>query len=154
MADRVMRFGEGLRGTRQFWKKRSYKLSDMIKQLGAKGMIFFTFSAADLHWPDLHKLMPNGEIPVDADSDQDRNKRRRQDLIDNPHIAAWFFEKRFKLFLQKVMIPKWGLEDWWYRFEWQHRGSVHVHNTVVPLYSHPRYSHIPPYKHICIGPSY
>ena len=19
------------------------------------------------------------------------------------------------------------LEDWWYRFEWQYRGSVHVH---------------------------
>ena len=49
MADRVMRFGEGLRGTRQFWKKRSFELSDMIKQLGAKGMIFFTFSVADLH---------------------------------------------------------------------------------------------------------
>jgi DNA replication protein DnaC len=26
-----------------------------------------------------------------------------------------------------VLIKKWNLEDWWYRFEWQHRGSVHVH---------------------------
>ena len=25
------------------------------------------------------------------------------------------------------MKPRWDLEDWWYRFEWQHRGSVHVH---------------------------
>ncbi|CAG8756587.1 470_t:CDS:2 [Rhizophagus irregularis] len=47
MVDRVMRFGEGLRGTRQFWQKRSSELYDMIKQLGAKGIIFFTFSAAD-----------------------------------------------------------------------------------------------------------
>jgi len=23
--------------------------------------------------------------------------------------------------------PAWELEDWWYRYEWQHRGSVHVH---------------------------
>ena len=52
MADHVMHFGEGLCGTRQFWKKRNFELSDMIKQLGAQGMIFFTFSAADFHWPD------------------------------------------------------------------------------------------------------
>ncbi|GBC42713.2 uncharacterized protein LOC105316640 [Rhizophagus irregularis DAOM 181602=DAOM 197198] len=37
MADRVMHFGEGLRGTRQFWQKCSSELYDMIKQLGQKG---------------------------------------------------------------------------------------------------------------------
>ena len=131
MAERVMRFGEGLRGTRQFWKKRSFKLSDMIKQLGAQGMIFFTFSAADLHWPDLHKLMPHGENPIDVGSDEDQSKHRRQDLINNPHIAAWFFDKRFQIFLKTVLISKWGLEDYWYRYEWQHQGSVHVHGTEI-----------------------
>ncbi len=30
----------------------------MIKQVGSEGMIFFTFSSADLHWPELHDLMP------------------------------------------------------------------------------------------------
>uniref|UniRef100_U9SKQ4 Helitron helicase-like domain-containing protein n=1 Tax=Rhizophagus irregularis (strain DAOM 181602 / DAOM 197198 / MUCL 43194) TaxID=747089 RepID=U9SKQ4_RHIID len=74
MVDRVMRFGEGLRGTRQFWQKRSSELYDMIKQLGAKGIIFFTFSAAD---------------------------------------------------------GSWRLEDYWYRYEWQHRGSVHVHGIGI-----------------------
>ena len=44
-----MRFGEGLRGSRQFWNARRYELSDMIKQIGTQGLIFFTFSAADLH---------------------------------------------------------------------------------------------------------
>ena len=106
MANRIMRFGEGLRGTRQFWKRRSSELSDMIKQLGAKGMVFFTFSAADLHWPDLHRLMPHGKNPINGVSEQERIKNRRKDLIDNPHIAAWFFDKRFKLFLQNVLIPK------------------------------------------------
>ncbi|EXX52210.1 hypothetical protein RirG_067920 [Rhizophagus irregularis DAOM 197198w] len=32
--------------------------------MGSKGMLFFTFSAADTHWPDLHDLMPNGENPA------------------------------------------------------------------------------------------
>ena len=33
-------------------------------------------------------------------------------------------------FFEKVLIPKWGLVDWWYRFEWQHHGSVHVHGIA------------------------
>ncbi|CAG8622461.1 21469_t:CDS:2 [Cetraspora pellucida] len=77
MADKIVRFGEGLHGTRQFWNKRR---------------------AADLHWPELHELMPHGENPV---TELDTSKQRHQDLIDNPHIAAWF--------------------------EWQHRGSTHIH---------------------------
>jgi hypothetical protein len=88
-------------------------------------MVFFTFSAADMHWPDLHRLMPHGDSSL---SDQESASQRRQDLIDNPHIADWFFERRFKLFLEKVLIHKWNLTDWLYRFEWQHRGSPHVHD--------------------------
>ncbi len=105
LADQVIRFGEGLRGTRQFWMKRRVELMDMIKQLGSQGMIFFTFSAADLHWPELHKLMPHDEDQIE-ESEQNAAKRRRQDLINNPHIAAWFFENRFKSFLENMLIPK------------------------------------------------
>src|SRR6185437_2123889 len=72
MADRIVRFGEGLRGTRQFWIRRRFELADMIRQLGSQGMVFFTFSAADLHWPELHKLMPHGEM------DQDVSEYRRK----------------------------------------------------------------------------
>ncbi|PKK68762.1 hypothetical protein RhiirC2_749620 [Rhizophagus irregularis] len=61
---------------------------------------------------------------------QEAARRRRKDLINNLHIAAWFFEKRFKVFFEKVLIPKWGLVDWWYRFEWQHHGNVHVHGIA------------------------
>ena len=91
LAEQVIRFGEGLRRTRQFWIKRQVELSDMIKQLGLQGMVFFTFSVADLHWPELHKLMPHGENQIEGESEQDTAKRRCQNLIDNPHIVAWFF---------------------------------------------------------------
>src|SRR6185369_8478732 len=86
--------------------------------------IFFTFSAADLHWPELHKLMPSSE---DSMGETVSAKRYNQNVIDNPHVAAWFFNKRFEVFLKDVLIKRWDLEDWWYRYEWQHRGSVHVH---------------------------
>ena len=94
----------------------------MIKQLGSDGMIFFTFSSADLHWPELHKLMPGGNT-------EDTNLRHKN-LVDNPHIAAWFFNKRFEIFFNCVLKKHWNLEEWWYRFEWQHRDSVHVHGIA------------------------
>ena len=121
IANRIMRFGEGLRGSRQFWNARRSELTDMIKQIGTQGLIFFTFSAADLQWPELHKLMPSsGDAEASA-------KRHHQNIVDNPHIAVWFFNKRFEIFFNDVLKKQWDLEDWWYRFEWQHRGSVHVH---------------------------
>ena len=58
------------------------------------------------------------------------SKKRQQNIIDNPHIAAWFFDRRFERFLKDVLIPLWDIEDYWYRYEWQHRGSVHVHGIA------------------------
>ncbi|CAG8484850.1 9671_t:CDS:10 [Cetraspora pellucida] len=65
---------------------------------------------ADLHWPNLHKLMPSEENSVKGETNQEASKCRHKDLIENPHIAAWYFEKCFKIFFEKVLIPKWGLE--------------------------------------------
>src|ERR1044071_4116306 len=113
-----MRYREGLRGLRQYWMARQYELSDMIKQLGHQGLIFFTFSAADFHWPELHRLMP--EVP-------DSTNQYIKNVVDNPHIATWLFRKCFEMFFHDVLIPRWKLEDWWFRFEWQYRGSVHVY---------------------------
>ena len=112
MADRIMKYGENIRGSRQFWMSRRYELADMIKQVGSEGMIFFTFSLANLHWPKLHDLMP-----IDKVSETESNIRQKN-LVNNPHIATWFFNKRFEIFFEEVLKPKWQLEDWWYRFEW------------------------------------
>jgi len=83
----------------------------MIKQIGHQSLIFFTFSAVDFHWPELHKLMPNNGI---IGSGSDSTERQQWDIIENPHIAAWFFNKRFDVFLKDVLIPQWDLEDYWY----------------------------------------
>ncbi|PKB99514.1 hypothetical protein RhiirA5_383138 [Rhizophagus irregularis] len=93
----------------------------MIKQIGPDGLIFFMFSAANLHWPKLHQLMPsNGNRKTSA-------KRHHQNIVDNPHIADWFFYKQFEIFFNDILKKQWDLKDWWFRFKWQYRGSVHVH---------------------------
>jgi len=43
-------------GLSAYWKHKSSELSAMISQLGSP-TLFFTLSAADLHWPDFHRLI-------------------------------------------------------------------------------------------------
>ena len=83
-------------------------MSDIIKQIGHKGLIFFTFSVADLHWPELHKLMERSNQGEEDDS----AKQRQQNIINNPHIAAWFFNERFENFFKNVLVKQWELDDW------------------------------------------
>lgn len=52
----------------------------------------------------------------------------RKNLKENPHIAAYHFIQRFESFLKQVLIPKFGLIDYWYRLKWQAHGSRHVHS--------------------------
>ncbi len=97
MANRIIRFREGLRRSCQFWNAQRNKLTDMIKQLGSEGLIFFTFNAADLHWPELYKLMlSNSNCETLA-------KCHNQNIIDNPHITVWFFYKRFEIFFNDIL---------------------------------------------------
>ena len=49
-----MRYGAKLRGTRV---ARRLELMDMIRA-GTSPHAFFTLSAADLQWPDLHRHKP------------------------------------------------------------------------------------------------
>jgi hypothetical protein len=80
---------------------------------------------ADFHWPELHKLMPDNRY---FDDRSILSEKCQQNIIENPHIATWFFHRRFENFFNDVLKSRWDLEDWWYRFEWQYRGSVYVHS--------------------------
>ena len=54
----------------------------MIKQLGLEDLIFFTFSATDLHWPELHRIIPSNS------NCETLAKCHNQNIVDNPHIAV------------------------------------------------------------------
>ncbi|RGB23772.1 hypothetical protein C1646_774024 [Rhizophagus diaphanus] len=58
---------------------------------------FQMLCAADLHWPELHKLMPS------SDNSDTSAKHYHQNIVDNSHIAVWFFNKRFEIFLNDVL---------------------------------------------------
>ena len=72
---------------------------------------FFTFSSADMHWPELHTLLGN---------ENGISEERRQAVIKNPHLVDWFLHKSFiKHWFNKALDAKWH----WYRFEYQAKGS-------------------------------
>ena len=134
----VQRFMEPIVGLAPFWQKHRRNLMAMVDQLES-GHIFFTLSAADTHWPDLHRLIEEaraqstGGPPLAISTlDPEAAQRRRVDNLTNfPQICAAFLHHRVRLFLQVVKkIP--GLEyvDYWCRYEWQFRGSGHLHGVL------------------------
>ena len=120
-SNRVLHYASSLRGTRQYWFQQRSRLIAMVDTLGLP-TIFFTHSAADLQWPELARLI----CPEDPDSSASRSHA----LAENPALADWFFHERIMQFLQAFYIDVLGATDYWLRFEWQHRGSPHVHGLA------------------------
>ena len=53
-----------------------------------------------------------------------------QAVVTNPAIADWFFFQRIKLFLRHFYKDILHAKDYWLQFEYQHRGSPHVHGLA------------------------
>ena len=120
-SNRVLHYASSLRGTRQYWFKQRSQLIAMVDTLGLP-TVFFTHSAADLQWPELARLI----CPDDPDSSASRLKA----LNENPAIADWYFYHRISTFIEAFYKGVLRASDYWMRFEWQHRGSPHVHGLA------------------------
>ena len=111
VVDHAMHFGSALRGTRSFWNKRRVELCDMITQLGIP-TFFFTLSAADTKWHDLHMLMPS-QPPTSLPS---QFQWRIHNIITNPHTTSLYMHHRFTIFLEEVLLHTFNTKDYWCRF--------------------------------------
>ncbi|EED13560.1 hypothetical protein TSTA_098170 [Talaromyces stipitatus ATCC 10500] len=115
-----------LRGTRPFWTNKLQQLKAMVHNIGP-AHLFLTLSAADLHWDDLMWHMPRYQEWLQGTASE-RIQISRQNLRDTPHIVANWFHIRFATFRKEILDKKFKVVDHWYRYEWQGRGSVHVHS--------------------------
>lgn len=84
--------------------------------------VFFTLSAADLQWPELADLL-------DVDEPQNSAARSRA-VVENPCLTDWFFYHRVIKFMDVVFTRILNANNYWLRFEYQHRDSPHVHGVV------------------------
>ena len=128
LANHIVRSAELLRGTRPFWAARGRELEAMVLNLNAPHL-FITASAADLQWFDLHAQMPGFERHSER-TEHEQYRAASDNLTHNPHIAAKYLTCRFELFLKHVICKVFKVRDHWYRYEWQARGSGHVHSFL------------------------
>jgi ATP-dependent DNA helicase PIF1 len=123
----IVRQGSHLTGTRPYWRNKSNSLQAQARFL-SPGMspVFVTFSAADMQWQDLHRHFPGFAGVATADS-ATRRKFTWDQVQIQPHLIAHYLTIRFQAFMDHVLLPFLGFTDYWYRFEWQARGSGHLH---------------------------
>ena len=118
---KVMHYASNLRGTKQYLFKQRIRLIAMIDKLGLP-TVFFTHSAADGQWPELARLI--------CKDSPENSSRCSKAVNENPAVAEWFFYERISKFVETYYKDILGATDYWFRFEWQHRGSPQVHGLA------------------------
>ncbi len=78
------------------------------------------------HWPELLRLMSSSE----SHSITSSSTICRQALAENPAIADWFLHERIHQFIKHFYVDILGATDYLVRYEWQYRGSPHVHGLA------------------------
>lgn len=140
--DKLIRLDEGykflnaLRGSPPYFEKAKKDLFAMIRQLGP-ATLFCSFSSAETHW--IHLLRILGQL-VDNKHYSDEhlenlNWEEKCRLIQSdPVTCARHFDYQVNQFLTNFLLsssqPLGKISDWFYRVEYQQRGSPHIHMLI------------------------
>jgi hypothetical protein len=96
---------------------------------------FVTLSSADLYWPEFWKAIYPESTMEECKSFS--YEERQKSLRDNPAMACRMFRSRIDNILKYIIKgdshPIGYLVDWWFRIEFQNRGSLHVHAILWAL---------------------
>ncbi|XP_061923815.1 uncharacterized protein LOC133663392 isoform X1 [Entelurus aequoreus] len=127
--DDGFRFLRPIRGTPAFWSSVQKDLMACVRQLGIPTW-FCSFSSADLRWQNLLASILRQEGRQQT-AEQLEWADRCELLRRNPATAARMFDYRWHCFLKEVLMspsnPVGKILDFFYRIEFQQRGSPHVH---------------------------
>lgn len=130
---RVLR---NLRGSPPYWEKCRKELFAMIKQLGIPTW-FCTFSAAETKWHSLLRCLWRLQKKKEP-TDDDINSMNWIDICklikSDPVTCSRYFDHRFQVFIRDVLKdrsqPIGEIADFFYRVEFQQRGSPHIHMLI------------------------
>ena len=123
---KVSRYVGNMAGTNAYWNRIREEFKAIITSVGAP-TLFFTFSSADMHWPELHALF---KADTERDIGNSTSQIRRENVINNPHIVDWFFTQRLESFVKHWLYDTLGAKWHWFRYKYQGRGSVRCHGTA------------------------
>lgn len=119
--------------------ERSRLLARLASPLMPNPTWFMTLSSADLHWPELWQSIDSG---LSADEASRLPYKTRCELLNNnPALAARLFKERLHAILEEIIIgglyhPLGGIVDYWFRIEFQNRGSLHAHSILWAMLMH------------------
>ncbi|XP_070549849.1 uncharacterized protein [Ptychodera flava] len=127
--DEGYKFLKPIRGTPPYWQSAQKDLFAMVRQLGIPTW-FCSFSSADMRWPEMVDSILEAQGDIRKAEELDWSEKCAV-LRDNPVTAARMFDQRFHYFLTQVIMspaePIGKIEDYFYRVEFQQRGSPHTH---------------------------
>ena len=132
--DKAFKSLTNLRGSPPYFEMVSRELKAMIRQLG-RGTFFITLSAAETTWVHLLKMLGT-IVDKKSYSDQDIENLTWQDkcrlIQSDPVTCARHFDfsvaQFMKIMLKAPIMP--NVEDYYYRVEFQQRGSPHIHMMI------------------------
>ncbi|XP_076120789.1 uncharacterized protein LOC143101377 [Alosa pseudoharengus] len=127
--DEGYKFLRGIRGTPPYWMSVQKDLFSMIRQLSIP-TYFLSMSSADLRWPEMLSSVLRLEGKKTLVEDLDWSEKCGL-ISRNPVTVARMFDHRWHCFLRDVILspaePIGKIKDYFYRVEFQQRGSPHVH---------------------------
>ena len=124
LMNKLQRYAPKIQGSKQYWYTRYQELKSLLEQTGS-ATFFWTVSSADNYWPELHSLMPHKCSQAEV-----THPMRMRSVIENPHIADWFFHVKMTDFVKYWLDDALDSEWYWYRYEYQARGSTQAHGCA------------------------
>jgi hypothetical protein len=131
------RFLQQIRGSFPYWQRTLWDLFAMVRQLGVPTW-FFTLSAADLspRWCQTIQCIAKqyGQSYTDEEVGEMSWDQKCEWIRRNPVTAARHFDYRLQKFwssfLKSAANPLGKIVDFFYRIEFQQRGSPHMHSII------------------------
>ena len=149
--DNAKRFLSDIRTSPEYWFKKKKEVFAMIRQFGVP-TFFVTLSPAELEWPELLTVLMKTVYGKDITHENAENltKNEKIDLMSkDPITCSRYFHNRMSsisaYILNKINGPfsAHPITDWYWRIEFQNRGSPHAH-FIFWCVNKPSYDRITP----------
>ena len=134
--DEGFKFLRALRGSPPYFEKAKKYIFAMIRQLGSASL-FCSFSSAERQWAHLLRILGklvNNKEYTDTELENLNWEEKCKLIQSDPVTCARHFDYQVNQFLRKFLMsnaaPLGKIVDWFYRVEYQQRGSPHIHMLI------------------------
>ena len=129
--DQGFKFLRAVRGSPPYFEKAKKDIFAMIRQLGS------AFSSAETQWTHLLRILGklvDNKTYTDTELENLNWEEKSRLIQSDPVTCARHFDYQVHKFLQNFLLssaaPLGKIADWFYRVEYQQRGSPHIHMLI------------------------